>query len=334
MEPRHENMDDENIEERSSVDIRRFTDVEYPQEIIKLPATKIEVERRTILKNQAFGAVFDPMVIRFSEKRIQNPLLGAAVGDLDIEMGTKEMPSPNNQGHEVELVLDQDFRQFHGVDEVGCYGHLWRNLFKRLLLITSDHVNALRITRGIQVSLPYQSSYEAHLLRKLVLVLQDHNRMTPITQSQTEVKKSKDKLKDWRKKSFEELSYTLDIIFQNRNATRILLRNMMARWDYFFHQDDQFKHSIFYDVLGVTFGIFGFPVSENFVNTRNFTVASIFRLILGRGNFATRTITGRQALYTDNPDVIAQNLAAEGTGFEAANRAQWGKYFHPIFIQY
>jgi hypothetical protein len=47
---------------------------------------------------------------------------------------------------------------------------------------------------------------------------------------------------------------------------------------------------------------------------------------LGEGNFLTRSTSGRQALQTDQNNVVAQNLAAETTGFETANRNQFGSY--------
>ena len=62
------------------------------------------------------------------------------------------------------------------------------------------------------------------------------------------------------------------------------------------------------------------------MNTRDFTVATLLRAVLGEGNFLTRSTSGRQALQTDQNNVVAQNLAAETTGFETANRNQFGSY--------
>jgi hypothetical protein len=51
------------------------------------------------------------------------------------------------------------------------------------------------------------------------------------------------------------------------------------------------------------------------------------RVALGQGNWLTRVITGgREGLVTDNPNITAQNLAAESNGFELANRNQHGTY--------
>jgi hypothetical protein len=176
-------------------------------------------------------------------------------------------------------------------------GRIWRRVLQSLICATRDEANVLRITRVLQASIPFQTSYEAYLIGELIAALRSDK---------------------------AHLAYALSVVFQNRNATRVLIRNM-PRWDILFHQDQQLRHAIFYDAFGVTIGLIGFPASENFVNTRNFTIASILRLVLGEGHFVTRFLTGRQALITDNPNVAAQNLAAEGAGFETANRAQWGK---------
>jgi hypothetical protein len=74
-------------------------------------------------------------------------------------------------------------------------------------------------------------------------------------------------------------------------------------------------------------GITRFPPSENFLSTRDHALASIFRVCLGQGNWLTRVVTqGRQGLLTDNPNNVAQNLAAETSGFELANRNQYRIY--------
>ena len=103
---------------------------------------------------------------------------------------------------------------------------------------------------------------------------------------------------------------------------------MPATWDYFYHWDYLFKYGSYFDSFQTTFFFtgWGFPGSENFVNTRDFTVAGLLRVLLGEGNWITRTLTLRQALTTDNPNVAAQNLAAETTFFELSNRNQHGTY--------
>jgi hypothetical protein len=73
-------------------------------------------------------------------------------------------------------------------------------------------------------------------------------------------------------------------------------------------------------------GITGFPGTENFPSTRDHALASIFRHVLGQGNWLTRVVTGREGLVTDDPEATAQNLAAESNGFELANRNQFGTY--------
>jgi hypothetical protein len=85
----------------------------------------------------------------------------------------------------------------------------------------------------------------------------------------------------------------------------------MVTWNRAFDAWGQFP------IIGIT----SFPATENFPSTRDHALASIFRIVLGEGNWFTRFVTrGREGLITDNPKNTAQNLAAESNGFELANR--------------
>jgi hypothetical protein len=186
-------------------------------------------------------------------------------------------------------------------NEVELLGHVWRKVLQWLIQIAQDPVNALRITRGMQFSLPFLSAYEAYVLSEVIAAFDEG--------------------------SNEALSKALIIAFKCRNVSRIVVQQM-ARFDIFWHQNHQFKYARWYDGFGrvAIIGRTGFPTTENFANTRDHAIGSLFRRVLGEGTWWTRVLTGRQALQTDDEKVVAQNLAAELSGFEAANRNQYGTF--------
>lgn len=189
--------------------------------------------------------------------------------------------------------------------EIDLLGIIWRYAFKVFIMMTKDEINGLRLTRGLQLSLPFLTGHEAFILTQVI--------------------------RAFERKDFDDLYTSLTVAFRNRNVTRVIIRQM-PRYDIFWHISTQFKWNWLYDSLGAIpfIGFTGFPPSENFSNTRDFVLGSILRLALGQGYWWTRVITGRQALQTDNKNVIAQNLAAELNGFELANRNQYGAYFGRI----
>jgi hypothetical protein len=278
----------------------RFTDVEVQEPQNKLPAGALRrsFSRTAILQKQARSSHFLPAdygnnvetgEVSVSPKKSQRTI--------HVDLSSPRSETSDIEAPAVGQTMDTSIRNLNTSCDVEFTGRIWRRVLQSLICATRDEANVLRITRVLQASIPFQTSYEAYVIGELIAALRGDK---------------------------AQLAYALSVVFQNRNVTRVLIRNML-RWDILFHQDQQLRHAIFYDAFGVTIGLIGFPVSENFVNTRNFTIASILRLVLGEGHFVTRFLTGRQALITDNPNVAAQNLAAEGAGFETANRAQWGK---------
>lgn len=184
-------------------------------------------------------------------------------------------------------------------DETGLLGGAWRGVLKRLLLYTFDPVNARQLGRILQLSLPFLTAYESYILSNVIESLDRRN--------------------------YERLSYALDLAFMNRNVSRIMVQNVGARYDFWWHWSTAVSRNRFFDALGQfpIIGITRFPATENFPSTRNHALASIFRVLLGEGNWITRVVTGgREGLVTDNPNNLAQNLAAESNGFELANRNQ------------
>ena len=201
-----------------------------------------------------------------------------------------------------DKISNGHIRDFQTNDEVGLIGGAWRGVLKRLLLWSYDEVNALLLTRQVQLFMPFQTGYEAYVLGQLVEAF-DNGRI-------------------------QDIQYTLSVAFQNRNASRILVQLVGSRYDFLWHWSTMITWNRGFDAWGQLpiIGVTAFPPTENFPNTRNHALASIVRVILGKGNWVTRVITGREGLITDDPRATAQNLAAESNGFELANRNQYGTY--------
>jgi hypothetical protein len=192
-------------------------------------------------------------------------------------------------------------KNLNAYNEVASMGLSWRSALMTIILASKDEVNALRFTRPLQNFMPMLTGYEAYLLDQVICSFERDNS--------------------------RDLAYVLTLAFRNRNVSRILVQQM-ARYDILWHQNQQFTWNRWFDAFGTVpfVGITGFPGTENFLNTRNHTLGSIFRRVLGQGFWWTRVITGRQALVTDDENTVAQNLAAESNGFETANRNQHGTW--------
>jgi len=185
--------------------------------------------------------------------------------------------------------------------EVGWAGDSWRALLRMLMIASYDDVNRLRFTRGLDAAMHFLSGAESFLLGSVISAYESGNT--------------------------SDLNRLLRHAFLNRNVSRVLVQQM-SRYDIFWHTHWSVKFNRMMDAFGTVpvIGFTGFPSSENFQNTRNFVVGSFFRVFLGQGNWITRVLTGREALITDDPNVVAQNLAAETNSFEASNLAQHGAF--------
>ncbi len=197
-------------------------------------------------------------------------------------------------------------RLYSANSEVGVLGTAWRTILNFLLVLCMDDINALRLSRSLQLFLPFLTVYESFLLGQVIKVMAENN-----------IHNSK-----------RTLSRVLTVAFQNRNVSRILVQQVRLRFDWLWHWCFRLRHNRGMDSWGQfpIVGISRFPATENFPNTRNHALASIFRVILGEGWWISRTITKREGLITDNQFTVAQNLAAESNGFELANRNQYGTY--------
>lgn len=209
-----------------------------------------------------------------------------------------------------ERIRSGDITDLHINAERGILGGAWRGIMRKLLLLTLDETNGLRLGRQLQLFLPFLTGLEAYILSQVIEALD--GKKTHLL----------------RKANVE---YALKIAFLNRNVSRIIVQNIGPRWDYLFHWDQAVTNLRLYDVFSqipILGNITSFPATENFPDTRDHAVASTFRILFGKGNWITRVLTqNRQGLNTDDPDKnIAQNLAAESNGFELANRNQYGTY--------
>jgi len=193
---------------------------------------------------------------------------------------------------------------FETNSEVGFLGGAWRGALQRLLLACFDPVNGVRLGRALQLSLFFQTGYECYVTSQVIEALDKGNK--------------------------KDLEYILSVAFKNRNVSRALVQALGPRYDFLWHWSTAVVWNRQFDAWGQfpIVGITGFPASENFPSTRDHALASIFRVVLGQGNWITRVVTrGREGLITDNPKNTAQNLTAESNGFELANRNQYGTYF-------
>ena len=211
----------------------------------------------------------------------------------------KDPLSPPHHSNEVSF-----FGFGEANSEIGVVGGAWRGILKRTVVFCMDDINALQLSRVLQLFLPFQTGYEAYILGQLIAALDSG--ITTNARS------------------------ALDIAFRNRNVSRIVVQQMGARFDFVWHWCHQITRNRLYDSWGQLplVGFTSFPATENFPSTRDHAFASIFRIVLGEGNWITRVVTqNRQGLVTTNPNNLAQNLAAESNGFELANRNQYGTHF-------
>jgi len=196
--------------------------------------------------------------------------------------------------------------------EIDVPGRIWRAILQHLVVLTLDKVNAMRYTRFLQLFLPFLTGHESFVLAQVIEamgLLDDTNN---------------------KRHNKETISLVLGQALLNRNVSRILVQSLGPRYDFLWHWGTMMTYNRLFDAWGQLpfVGITSFPPTENFPSTRNHALASIFRVLLGPGNWPTRVVTrGREGLLTDTPDQTAQNLAAESNGFEWANRNQFGNYF-------
>ncbi|CAJ1945589.1 unnamed protein product [Cylindrotheca closterium] len=190
----------------------------------------------------------------------------------------------------------------HERNQADLIGNIWRFLVCCVIKIRMDPINRLRFTRGLQVFLPLLSPYESYLLGELI-----------------------EDLDFSQKGSWDVLARC----FANRNVSRILVQMFASKFDIFWHLSTQIKYSRTFDFLGKLplLGFFAFPATENFPSSKAFSFNAIIRSIKPGAwliRFATSNLEGSIAV---DPKAPAQNLAAEVTGFELANRNSKGTFF-------
>jgi hypothetical protein len=187
--------------------------------------------------------------------------------------------------------------------EMGFFGWLWRWFVRVLMYFTGSDINRLMLTRGIQTNLFFLSAYESFVLGNLIRYFDV----------------------DYRTHDAENKRYA----FNNRNVSRIIVRALGPRWNWIFHLNTRVRWSRLFDFISrfpFMARYFGFAATENFPATRDHALRGLVRPIF-EGSWLTRTLTNQQGTITFDPFAPAQNLAAESTGFEAANRNQLGTFF-------
>ena len=206
---------------------------------------------------------------------------------------------------ELEKFALEEIKEFsvNTTDEVGFLGSIWRGILKSLILSSYSPVNGLQLARALQDSVQFISSHEGFIITRVMAALDSGDKVA--------------------------LRLALKAAFSNRNSSRIIVQSLDSNFDFIWHTHNWLRWNRWYDGFGQIpiIGFTGFPASENFPSTRDHAVASFFRIVLGRGSWLTRTLTGFEELTTFDDNFVAQNLGAESNGFETANRNQVGTYF-------
>ena len=108
--------------------------------------------------------------------------------------------------------------------EIDYFSYTWRMALKYVLYIMGfDEVNKLRLSRALQLTMPFLTGYESHLLDLLISAMDD-----------------KDK----------DLDAALNLCFRCRNVSRTLVQTINSRFDFWFHNATWFKHNRFLDGIG------------------------------------------------------------------------------------
>ena len=189
-----------------------------------------------------------------------------------------------------------------GNKEIGLLGTIWRWFLRFLMARTNDQINRLRLTRGFQDYLSFQTAYESFILGGVVRAYGLPDR------------------------GFD--SYNLILAFKNRNSSRILVRQIAARWDWIWHLYTQISRGRLFAFLG-QFSLFGaraVPATENFPSSAA-NIRVTLRRLLGISWLTKCLMRVRHCHDTSDQKKFAQNLAAESNGYEEANRNQYGNYF-------
>ena len=192
----------------------------------------------------------------------------------------------------------------------GKVGLFWRYFFRKILTRFSDPVNALRISRPLQLQIDYMGPHEAFVLGAVVDALDS------IVAGEAGAAEQK-------------LYLALVQAFKVRNVGRVIFQ-ARGPFNVFWHLYFQLSNARSFQIAAqLPLSRISFPPpSENFLSTKDHVVNSILRRLLGPGKWVTRVVTGgREEFIVDDDNATSQNLAAESTGFEEAMRQQYGNYF-------
>jgi hypothetical protein len=131
-------------------------------------------------------------------------------------------------------------------------GYVWRAVLQALILMSVDEVNVLRYTRGLQLSLPFLTGYEAYIIDQVIEALERNITLEKEKKALLSAPVSKNhaaRVEDnfmaselYRDlhKSVKDLKFVLSVAFCNRNVSRILVQQMV-RYDILWHLNSQFN---------------------------------------------------------------------------------------------
>lgn len=211
----------------------------------------------------------------------------------------------------VDSNLSQGLLKNSSSETLDWAGKIWRWGVTHLILWRNDRTNALRLSRGLQLSLAYLSGHEAQVLDQIINELL--RKPAPAQERSSSSSSPHQACLRYQ---------ALALGFRHRNLSRILVQTLLApRFDVLWHHSTRLTFSRVMD-----FVLNDFPATENNLSgTPGHASNSVLRRVLGKGRWLTRVLSGgREALATDERSPAAQNLAAEGNGFERANRLQFG----------
>ena len=127
---------------------------------------------------------------------------------------------------------------FRGNDEVFLLGGAWRSILKWLIMQSHDEVNALLLTRQLQLFMPFLTVYEAYVLGQLIEAFDIGH-------------------------DSADIEYTLSVAFRNRNTSRILTQLVGPRYDFLWHWSTMITWNRSFDAFGQVPGHWGHVISSH-----------------------------------------------------------------------
>ena len=69
------------------------------------------------------------------------------------------------------MMKDGDVRDILAINEMDILGGAWRGLLRRLMVWSLDETTGLRLSRQLQLFMPFQTGYESYVSAQLIEAL-------------------------------------------------------------------------------------------------------------------------------------------------------------------